>query len=216
MVAHASVASSKPKVELDSNADTCVVGDNCLVVHHLNRPVNVYSYDPRDDHRSAKPVDAAVGYQDPQSIQKFVLMINQSICIDGLVNHLLCLMQCCLNGVQISEVPKFLAETTSDTTHAIELVDLFDTAHPLIILLQLSGVTSFFDVYSPSVTEYKNHDIQKIHLTAEEPPQDPSMNEYSERETCMLDHQGQISIPATSCQHSCLILTGLRCHWCYG
>ena len=46
MVAHASVASSKPKVELDSHADTCVVGDNYLVVQDHNGPVYVYSYDP--------------------------------------------------------------------------------------------------------------------------------------------------------------------------
>ena len=36
-----------------------------------------------------------------------------------------------------------------------------------------------------------------IHLTAELPPWDPSTVEYSERETQMLDHQGQISIPNT-------------------
>ena len=29
MVTHASVANSKPKVELDSHADMCVLGDNC-------------------------------------------------------------------------------------------------------------------------------------------------------------------------------------------
>ena len=67
MVAHASVASSKPKVELDSHTETCVVGDNCLVIHDHNRPVNVYSYNPEDGHRSAKTVDATLGYQDPQS-----------------------------------------------------------------------------------------------------------------------------------------------------
>ena len=67
MVAHASVASSKPKEELDSHADTYVVGDNWLVVCDHNRPVNVYSCDLKDGHRSAKTVDAAVGYQDPQS-----------------------------------------------------------------------------------------------------------------------------------------------------
>ena len=86
------------KVELDSHADTCVVGDNCLVFHDHNRPVNVYSYDPKDDHRGAKTVDASVGYQDKQSDQKFIFMINQAIHIDGLVNHLLYPMQCCLNG----------------------------------------------------------------------------------------------------------------------
>ena len=65
--AHASVVSSKHKVELDLHADICVVGDNCLVIHDHNRPVNDYSYDPKDGHRSAKTVDATVGYQDPQS-----------------------------------------------------------------------------------------------------------------------------------------------------
>ena len=37
MVAHASVEISKLKVELDSHADTCVIGDNCLVIHDHNR-----------------------------------------------------------------------------------------------------------------------------------------------------------------------------------
>ena len=124
-------------------------------------------------------------------------MINQAILIDGLVNHVLCLLQCNLNGVQISEVPKFLAENPSETTHAIELVGTLYATHPLIILLQLSGVTSYFDVYSPGVAEYENDDTPKIHLTAEETSWDPSINGYSERETQMLDHQGQIIIPAT-------------------
>ena len=123
MIAHASVASIKPKVEFDSHSDMCVLGDNCLVIHNHNRPGNVYSYDPKDGHKSAKTVDATVGYQDPQSSQRFILMINQPIPIDGLVNHLLYPMQCHLNGVQISEVPKFLAENLSETTHAIELVN---------------------------------------------------------------------------------------------
>ena len=77
----------------------------------------------------------------------------------------------------------FLAESPSETTHAIELVDPFNTAHPLIIPLQLSGVTSYFDVYSPSVTDYENDNIPKIHLTAEECPWDPLTSDYSERET---------------------------------
>ena len=75
MVAHASVASSKPKVELYSHANTCVVGDKCLVTHNHNRPVNVCSYDPKDGYKIAKTVDATVGYQDPQSGQRFILII---------------------------------------------------------------------------------------------------------------------------------------------
>ena len=61
-VAHASITSNKSKVELDSHTDMCVVGDNCFVIHDHNRPVNIYSEDPKDGHRSAKTVDATVGY----------------------------------------------------------------------------------------------------------------------------------------------------------
>ena len=84
------------------------------------------------------------------------------------------------------------------TTHALELTDPFDTAHLLIIPLQLRGMISYFDMYSPYTAVYENKNIRKIHLTAEEPSWDPSMNEYSERETHMLDYGGHISIPTTA------------------
>ena len=58
-------------------------------------------------------------------------------------------------------------------------------------------MTSYFDVYTPREAEYENEYISKIYLTAEKPPRDPSTNEYSERETQMLDYQGQINIHAT-------------------
>ena len=47
-VAQVPVASSKPKVELDTHADNYVVGNNSLVIDNQNKSVNVYSYDPKD------------------------------------------------------------------------------------------------------------------------------------------------------------------------
>ena len=91
-------------------------------------------------------------------------------------------MRCCLNGVHISEVLKFLAESPSVTIPAIQFTDPFNVAHPLIILLQLCKVTRYFDVYSPSIAEYENEDILSIHLTAEKPPWDSTTKEYPERE----------------------------------
>ena len=43
-VAHTPVASSKPKTEVDAHSDTCVDGDDCLVIYDHNKPVNS-SYD---------------------------------------------------------------------------------------------------------------------------------------------------------------------------
>ena len=63
LIAHASVAHSKSKVKINSHADTCVVGNNCLIIHDHNRQVNVYSYNPKDGYRSAKKFDATVDYK---------------------------------------------------------------------------------------------------------------------------------------------------------
>ena len=174
----------------------CVISGNCLFIHDHNRTDNVYSYDPKDGYRSAKTVNATVGYQDAEQSEVSLNDKPSNMHLwPSQPSHFP--IQCHLNGVQISEVLKFLAATLSETTHAIELVNPFNAAHPLIIPLQLSGVTSYFDVYSPNVAEYEKNDIPNIHLTGEEHPWDPSTNEYSERETHMLDHQGQTCIPAT-------------------
>ena len=92
-------------------------------------------------------------------------------------------MQCLLNEVKISEVPMFLLEIPNKTTHTIELVDPFNITHPLIILLQLSCVTSYFYVFAPSIAEYEDKNFPKIHFTAEEPPLDSSASICSEQET---------------------------------
>ena len=88
-------------------------------------------------------------------------------------------MQCCLNGVNIMEVPKFLAESPSVTTYAIEWIDPFSAVHLLVNPLQLSSMAGYFDVNSPMVTEYGKEVIPKINLTAEEPPWNQSTNEFS-------------------------------------
>ena len=62
----------------------------------------------------------------------------------GLNHHILYQMQCCMNGVVIYEVPKFLTPIPSETMHAIQLENSFDATHPIIILLKLNGVTTVF------------------------------------------------------------------------
>ena len=62
---------------------------------------------------------------------------------------------------------KFLGYSPGEITHAIQVIDSFDAAHPLTILLQLIGLTSYFDAYSPSSAEYENEEIAKIHLIVE-------------------------------------------------
>ena len=69
--------------------------------------------------------------QHPKSGQKFILITNQDIHMHGLENLLLFLMQH-LKGVHVSEVTKFLAESSCVTSYAIQIAHPFDGAHPLI------------------------------------------------------------------------------------
>ena len=171
---HTSVAVVKTKIELDSQADTCVVGDHCLIVHDQKRSLNVYEYNLKVGSKHAHIIDAIVAYTEPETGQVFILLLKQAIEINRLNHHLLCPMQCCMNGVLMDEVPNFLAPVTSEMMHAIQIENPFDTTHPIIIHLKLNGVTSYFDVKKPTQEEYEDENILKIKLTAEAPPWDLS------------------------------------------
>ena len=119
--AQISIAVVKTKVELDSHVDTCVVGDHCLIVCDHNRPFNVYGYNPKAGLKHARVVDAAVTYKVPETGQVVFLSIYQAIEIKSFNHHLLCPMQCCMNGMLKDEVPKFLALIPSGTMHAIQI-----------------------------------------------------------------------------------------------
>ena len=139
--AKTSIAVVKTKIEFDSHADTCVVGDHCLIVHDHNRSVNLYGYNPKAGLKHACIVNAAVAYIVPETGQIFIISINQAIEMKGLGHHHHCLMQCCMNGVLINEVPNFLAPFHSETMHAIQLENPFNATHPINISLKLNRVT---------------------------------------------------------------------------
>ena len=103
-----SAVNDKIHVELDSHADTSVVGSNVLVVHDHERYVDVYGYNSKSRHKNITTVDAAVAYDDPWTGDTSVLLINQAIMIPSIKNMLLCPMQCHLDGMAVNDVLKFL------------------------------------------------------------------------------------------------------------
>ena len=114
---------------------THVVGDNSLLIYDHDRPINDFSYDTKDSHKYTKTVNTRVSDDDPDSGQKYILMINQAVQISGLANHHLCPMWCHLSSVQIHEVSKFLADSPSETFHAMQVVHPHDTVYTLKIPL---------------------------------------------------------------------------------
>ena len=68
-------------LELDSHADTSVLGGGDLVVADFNESVKIQGYDPSLGTKIYKTITGAVGYCDPVSRSIYNLVIHQGIYI---------------------------------------------------------------------------------------------------------------------------------------
>jgi hypothetical protein len=112
-------SNSETTLELDSHADTCVLGCHALILHDNLRPVSVQGYDPSLGATTYTTVSGALAYDDPYTGQTYHLVVNQAIHIPHLDHHLLCPMQCQVNDVTVDETPKFLASDPTEHSHAL-------------------------------------------------------------------------------------------------
>ena len=81
--------------------------------------VMVSGFDPSQPPCRVKVVDAAIWYTCHDTGDHLILMINRAIYVPEVDHCLLCPMECWLNGVEISEVPKFLMHDPTTLTHSI-------------------------------------------------------------------------------------------------
>ena len=120
-------------LELDSHADTCILGKHALITLDFNRPVSVIGYDEALGTRVYSTVIGVVGYTNPLTGRTLHLVINQAIHILYLDHHLLCPMQCRMNDVLVDETPKFLAQRPTNQMHALTLTDPDDPLRMIIL-----------------------------------------------------------------------------------
>jgi hypothetical protein len=71
-----------------------------------NQPVSIVGYDESLGSKTYQNVSGVVAYDDPQTRRMLHLIINQAIHISNLDHHLLCPMQCFVNGVTVKDLPK--------------------------------------------------------------------------------------------------------------
>lgn len=91
---------SRLLVEIDSHADTCVVGSNFLVVNDCEHYADVYGFDKATRHKNA-----SLCTKPPSLIS--------SIKIDSISNILICPIPFHVHGMVVNECPKFLSHGPS-------------------------------------------------------------------------------------------------------
>ena len=175
--------------DLDSHADTCVVGKNALITLDFETPVRVTGYDKLKA-KSYRTVSAALAYDDPKMGEVHILEVHQVIEIPHLHHNLLCPMQLRVNDVEVNERPKFLTRYLTDNSHVI-IVPSEGCEVRLTIPLSLKGVTSYFPTRKPTREEYERAST-RFELTSEAPEWNPHTNLFSDQEEALVDDSGML------------------------
>jgi hypothetical protein len=180
--------STEHPTDLDSHADTCVVGKNAQIVHILNKKVNVTGFDPSlGKVKDLDLVSAALAYDCSETGETVIMRIHQAVHVPTMINDLLCPMQMRANEIGVQECPKFLQEHQDDTSQALKITQ---DGENMLIPLALRGVVSYFPTRKPTPAEFQT--CRRAELTFEEPEWDPSSTTFQEQEDATVDAHGRV------------------------
>ena len=194
-VAAVDVDVQEGRTELDSHADTCIVGSCALVFHEYERRVNVQGYDPKLGIQKDLPiVSAAIAYDSvtEHGCETILLIIHQAIYLPRLRHNLLCPNQMRANDVVVKECPRMFSDTSESHYIQIRAYESNDAnvSHcqdqPITIPLHLSGVISYFTCRKP--TTYEFNTLPRYVLTSEQPEWDPHSPSFAMTEDRYLPH----------------------------
>ena len=110
-------------LELDSHADTSVLGRNVSIYLDHQRPINVHGYDLALGSKKYHTVSGALTYDHPETDQVHHILVNQAIEIPTLDHCLLFPFQCRVNDVIIHDTPTLLTQNLTVASHAITVPD---------------------------------------------------------------------------------------------
>jgi hypothetical protein len=163
-------------IELDSHADTSVIGNNCRVISYTDKTCQVAPYHPHYDSMQDIPiVQAGTAYDDPNTGETMILIINQGLYFgDSLPVTLLNPNEMRMNGLEVDDVPKHLAKDPTIATHSIYIPE-----QDICIPLSMHGVISCLPVRLPTIQEIES--CRWITLTSDM-EWDPHSEEFENNE----------------------------------
>ena len=139
--------------ELDTNADTCCLGTNFVVISYTTRTADVYAYDTSIKPKENIPiVTGATAYDDPVTGETFILIVNEGLYYGTRLDHSL------INPNQIRSYGIPVWDNPYDNMHGLSI----DVSEDFIINLTTKGTKIFFQSRSPTRNELED---EKAHIT---------------------------------------------------
>ena len=173
-------------MELDSHADSPVVGKHARILERTDKTVKVSGFtEDLGGSLSVPVVNAAVAYDCDTTGNTYILIIHNALYLKNMEVNLLPPFMMRLAGLEVNECPKFLAKSPSVEDHSVYFPEL-DVRLPFM----LDGVISYLPTRKPHVTEISSH----VHLvlTPNSPAWDPHTNVYSQQENAMTNYRGEM------------------------
>ena len=174
--------------ELDSHADSPVVGRFAKILEHTDKEVNVSGFSKSLGKPLTAPiVNAAVMYDCDVTGNSYVLIICNALYVRDMEVNLIPPIMMRLAGIKINECPKFLADKPTVENHSAYFPDA-DIRIPFL----LEGIISYIPTRIPTKEELSKNEGNYLLLTPNTPEWNPHTNIYSEQEYGMVDYNGNI------------------------
>ena len=143
-------------VEMDSNADTCCLGQNFVVLHYTQRAAEVYAYDETLPSINVPIVSGATAYTCHDTNQTYILVVNEGLYYGNKLSHSL------FNPNQLRMFGNPVWDNPFDHSRGLE-IELKD----LTIQLRSKGTKLLFETRAPTDEELQN--CPHVQLTSRQP-----------------------------------------------
>ncbi len=181
------------RTELDSHADSPVVGRNALILAHTGKTANVTGF-TKDLGRcmSVPIVTAAIAYDHEYTGETSIILIHNALHFKSMENNLIPPFAIRMSGAEVNEEAKCLAKEPTINHHSIFWPSEINKHQQEIrIPLQLHGTISYFPSRILSRQEVHNH--YHFNLSPNCAEWNPHNESYASQEHSMLDFRGEIS-----------------------
>ena len=101
---------SESNCELDSHADTCVLGKHAHIFMDHGKSVNIVGYEKSKGTLASnmKTVSGVLAYDSSRTGRTVIIVIHQAIHVPTIDCNMICPMQVRMNDVKLDDKPKFL------------------------------------------------------------------------------------------------------------
>ena len=149
------------RIELDSHADTIVLGSNCVVLHHTGKVCEVSPYlDNYEAIKNVPVVCSATLWIDTVDNQEYILVFNESLWMgDSLTHSLINPNQLCAFGTDVQDKP-----------FSNERLSIQPAFHDITIPLQTLGTIIYANTRAPTDQELGQHPHIFLSSTADWDP----------------------------------------------